>query len=181
MKTWIAKLQTNYSTFAEWAGYAETYGLAARLGFDSAAAAWEANPLIGGSVNPADFGLVELDEFTKGYLLAAFWTNDDEAPGGMDYAETDRFDVMFANLHPAALDAAAADCRKFQEQNAALLASAGDGSRNGGDFWLTRCGHGCGFWDRDYAENIGKGLTDAAHAFGNVDLYTGDDGRLYFS
>lgn len=52
----------------------------------------------------------------------------------------------------------------------------------GHDFWLTRNGHGAGFWDRYYAppgEAIGRRLTDAAHAYGDCDLYTGDDGRIY--
>ena len=123
----------------------------------------------------------DLDEFTKGYLMAAFWTNDAAAPGGMDYRDSGRFETMLCRLHPAAVDQAAADCRKFQEQNALLLADAGTGEQNGHDFWLTRNGHGCGFWDRDYSEATGKGLTDAAHAFGSADLYAGDDSRLYFS
>lgn len=46
-------------------------------------------------------------------------------------------------------------------------------------FWLTRCGHGCGFWDGDWSEPAATILTDAAHAFGNVDLYVGDDGKIY--
>lgn len=48
------------------------------------------------------------------------------------------------------------------------------------DFWLTRCGHGCGFWDGDYGE-LGDRLTTAAKAFGEVDLYVGDDGLIYQS
>lgn len=123
----------------------------------------------------------ELDEFTRGYLMAAFWTNDDDAPSGCDYSTTDRFDVMFSKLHPAAVDEAAKDCKAFQTANSELLAQAGDASRNGGDFWLTRNHHGCGFWDRDYSDEVGDGLTKAAHKFGEVDLYAGDDGRLYFS
>lgn len=59
MKTWKAKLQNNYSSFAEWESYSQTYGLAARLGFADEQSAWEANPMIQGSTNPADFKLVK--------------------------------------------------------------------------------------------------------------------------
>lgn len=46
------------------------------------------------------------------------------------------------------------------------------------DFWLTRNGHGSGFWDGDYG-HIGDQLTAIAKTFGNVDLYVGDDGLIY--
>lgn len=49
----------------------------------------------------------------------------------------------------------------------------------GHDFWLTRNGHGCGFWDRGLDE--GNALTAAAKTFGSVDLYVGDDGLIYQS
>lgn len=52
---WQGKLQENYSSFEEFEAYSETYGLAARLGYDDAQEAWDANPIIQGSVNPSDF------------------------------------------------------------------------------------------------------------------------------
>ena len=54
---WCGKLRDQYQNFAEFAHYAETYGLVARLGFDSAEAAWEANPVVEGSTTPADYRL----------------------------------------------------------------------------------------------------------------------------
>jgi hypothetical protein len=56
---WKAKLQKNYASFEEWESYSEVYGLAKRLGFKTPRAAWEANPLIQGSVNPSDFKVVK--------------------------------------------------------------------------------------------------------------------------
>jgi hypothetical protein len=53
-----------------------------------------------------------------------------------------------------------------------------DYSQMGHDFWLTRNRHGAGFWDRGLGA-LGDRLTSAAHAYGEVDLYVGDDGRLY--
>ena len=49
------------------------------------------------------------------------------------------------------------------------------------DFWLTRNHHGAGFWDGDYPEIVGKVLTEISHAFEPVDLYVGDDGKVYSS
>jgi hypothetical protein len=49
----------------------------------------------------------------------------------------------------------------------------------GHDFWLTRNGHGAGFWDGDWPEPLATVLTDAAHAFGELSPYVGDDGLIY--
>lgn len=48
----------------------------------------------------------------------------------------------------------------------------------GVDFWLTRNGHGAGFWDRGLGE-IGVALTELSKSYGASDLYLGDDGLLY--
>lgn len=46
------------------------------------------------------------------------------------------------------------------------------------DFWLTRNSHGAGFWDRGFGDD-GKHLSEMASAHGSVDIYAGDDGKLY--
>ena len=48
----------------------------------------------------------------------------------------------------------------------------------GHDFWLTRNGHGCGFWDRGLGEQ-GDKLTAIVYRFGELYCYVGDDGQLY--
>ena len=45
------------------------------------------------------------------------------------------------------------------------------------NFWLTRNGHGAGFWDGDYKN--GDELTTACEKLGQVELYVGDDGKIY--
>lgn len=50
-----SRLRSRYDSAAEFAAYSDTYGLAERLGYASAAEAWEANPLIESSTNPRDF------------------------------------------------------------------------------------------------------------------------------
>jgi hypothetical protein len=85
-----------------------------------------------------------------------------------------------------ALEQMKADCAKFQAENAADLALydhpqwSTDGL-GGHDLSLTRCGHGCGFWDRDEClpKDAGKRLTEAAQKLGGYYLYVGDDGKIY--
>lgn len=56
-QTWQAKVRNVYSSLAELRAYNRVYGVARRCGFRSAVALWRANPRIGGSTNPAAFGL----------------------------------------------------------------------------------------------------------------------------
>lgn len=49
----------------------------------------------------------------------------------------------------------------------------------GHDFWLTRTGAGCGFWDGDWSEPSATILTNACKQFGHCDLYVGDDNLIY--
>lgn len=84
------------------------------------------------------------------------------------------------DLSTKALQSMMADCQAFQNDNAELLSSVGTTERHGHDFWLTRNGHGAGFWDRGYGRT-GTLLTEAAKVWGSSDLYVGDDGLLYVS
>ena len=87
------------------------------------------------------------------------------------------------DLAPEALARMASDCQKFQTDNASdLVAFSPYDSQNGQDFWLTRNGHGSGFWDHNPEpkfEDLAERLTKASHAFGECDIYPGDDGKLY--
>lgn len=53
-----SRLQSRYANGHDWHAYSTIYGLAARLGFSSEWAAWNANPVIESSVNPGDFRVV---------------------------------------------------------------------------------------------------------------------------
>jgi hypothetical protein len=113
--------------------------------------------------------LRNLDDFTRGYIRAALWSTNDESDesGGVPLDEN----YGPEDLTVEALDKMIQDCDKFQQENSELLAQAGEPARNGHDFWLTRNGHGAGFWDRGYPEAIGEALSDAARKAGEVDLY----------
>lgn len=125
------------------------------------------------------------ESFFDAYVITALWSSNDEStpdggePFDANYTESD--------IAPEALAAMRADCDRFYAANATDLECDGvtfgpdfdqDG-RAGHDFWLTRNGHGAGFWDGDWPEPQATRLTDAAHAFGERDLYLGDDGRIY--
>ena len=128
--------------------------------------------------------LSSLPEFDRGYITCALWLFD-ERPGSGDYAQSGRPEALFANLAPAALASMQEDCGKFKDPLRGLLdlacQSPGyDASRAGHDFWLTRNGHGAGFWDRDeLAEDVREKLSLAARRTGERDLYLGDDGLIY--
>jgi hypothetical protein len=55
LKGWQAKLHDVYTNYSEFADYCFIYNNHARLGFDSPELAWNANPVIQGSVIPSDY------------------------------------------------------------------------------------------------------------------------------
>jgi hypothetical protein len=59
MKTWKARVRKTYSSLEDLRNHNRIYGVVKRCGYRSAKKLWEDNPIIGGSVNPADFGLVK--------------------------------------------------------------------------------------------------------------------------
>jgi hypothetical protein len=70
-----------------------------------------------------------------------------------------------------------AECRDFIASNAVALVDMSP-TQAGHDFWLTRNGHGAGFWDRGLGE-VGRRLTDACKPYGSAYLYVGDNGMIY--
>jgi len=58
-KEWTGRLQAQYADFDEFVAYDEMYGLAERLGYASAEEAWEDNPMVAGSTNPAEYRRID--------------------------------------------------------------------------------------------------------------------------
>jgi hypothetical protein len=56
---WRGKLRDVYADLDEFQAYCGVYGNHQRLGFNSPRAAWAANPLIEGSVDPTDYRRVK--------------------------------------------------------------------------------------------------------------------------
>jgi hypothetical protein len=131
---------------------------------DEVLAQWEAY------VPPAS-----LDAFLKGYIECALWSSNDESrdDGG------DPLDSKYsaADLAPEALESMRSDCQSFYGDFRSLWADDIADEDAGHDFWLTRNGHGSGFWDRDIAN--GDLLSKHARKFGEVYLCVGDDNRIH--
>jgi hypothetical protein len=124
-----------------------------------------------------------LPKFVRGYITCALWSSNDNADpetGGepMD-ANYDADDMT-----PECRVKMEEDCADFMRANWADLAlyteqyaPAGEfdvWDCAGHDFWLTRNGHGAGFWDRGLGD-LGARLTTASKPYGEVYLSLGWD------
>ncbi len=116
-----------------------------------------------------------MDSFTRSYIEAALWSSMDNADAQGGEPLDANYDID--DLAPETLASITEDCVAFQRDNADYIGN--DGEQAGHDFWLTRNGHGAGFWDGDWEHEAGERLTAASHAFKESDLYVGDDGLLY--
>lgn len=85
--------------------------------------------------------------------------------------------VFLESLPDWFIEQAQKDCAKFQAENAELLTKAGDDWQNGSDFWYTRNGHGVGFWDRGYPDDVADPLTEACKKYGEAYLCPEDIGQ----
>ncbi len=112
-----------------------------------------------------------LGEFTTAYVDCALWSSTDDNGEPLDSMYT------IDDIDPATLFRMTEDCEQFQANHEDDIAD--DVARAGHDFWLTRNGHGAGFWDGDWPKVIGERLTAAAHAWGEYNLYVGDDGCVH--
>lgn len=132
----------------------------------------------------APFGYDSLCAFTDAYIVAAMWSSIDDGGTPLDSAhDTD-------DLAPETLARMRADCRSFYDANVSHIfcdgaPNANDGSgvatMAGHDFWLTRNGHGAGFWDGDWPEPAATILDEASKNFGEFNLYVGGDDMVYGS
>ena len=58
IKGWQDRLHSVYTSYKEFCAYDRIYEIAQRIGFNDTKTAWNANPLIQGSVNPTDLAKV---------------------------------------------------------------------------------------------------------------------------
>jgi len=112
-----------------------------------------------------------MDEFTQAYIIAALFSSTDDHGQPLDVNHSPD------DIDPATKLRMMDDCTDFQRLYAELIAK--NPTQAGHDFWLTRNGHGCGFWDADWAEEAGEQLTQASEKVGSFTLYVGDDGHIY--
>ena len=123
------------------------------------------------------------DAFEAAYVKAALFSTNDQ----LDDSGGDPLDANYGpeHLSPDAVARVKEDCARFRELYGDLLTEENCDYRGcpveeyaAHDFWLTRCGHGAGFWDGDWQEPAATVLTEAAKSFGETDLVIGDDGKL---
>ena len=130
-----------------------------------------------------------LECFTYAYITCALWSSTDDDGEPLDNGR----DVD--DIAPDALAEMQRDCAAFYAANAAHIHCEGapqakddptaseserEAAMAGHDFWLTRTGHGAGFWDGDWPMPYADLLDKAAQAAGTCDLYVDDDGMIYF-
>jgi hypothetical protein len=129
--------------------------------------------------------------FFRSYVGTALATSHDDSNDCGGEPMDSNYDI--SDIAPETLESMLRDCASFYARNRwhihcddAPLSrefegniAAREAAMAGHDFWLTRCGHGAGFWDGDWPEPAASILDNASKAFGNIDLYLGDDGQIY--
>lgn len=129
------------------------------------------------------------DDFTKGYLEAAFWTSTDDEG---NYLESG---YNWSDLSPQSVNIIKGECDRFQDENRGDLHKYIDANfyppnnegHAGHNFWLDRNRHGAGFSDdvnmvpggNKELNAVCERLKKAAQNFGEQNLVVGDDGKIY--
>ena len=143
-------------------------------------------PTIGGCDQDDVDGRTGFDEFFVGYLTAALWSSEGGEDGDCHFSDLLDFDgreVIGLNSTeedwvPEAYKKLKDEARRFFTENREDL-SKREWSKGGHDFWLTRNGHGCGYWETpDWPETEGKRLTEAAKHYGEISIYRTNDGKV---
>lgn len=115
-----------------------------------------------------------LEKFSRAYKVAALWSSTDDQGEPMDKGRD------LDDIHPDTHTTMDKDCEAFVAEQWADLKDL-DPEQCGHDFWLTRNGHGAGFWDRGL-EEVGERLSAACGwktKHPQIDLYIGDDGMVH--
>ena len=150
----------------------------------------------------------DINQILKGYIDAAIWTEEErltddykseygyEEDNDNEDDELERLIKVSANLNkkpfesftkediePNSLIKAYTDIKKFLDLagDSVIEAIEENGLEQlGHDIWLTRNGHGAGFFDRSYGDDNEKRLTQAAKALKEVTIYINDNLKLSF-
>jgi hypothetical protein len=117
----------------------------------------------------------DLRTMVESYLESALWSSTDEDGQPLDKKHD------YASWSAEAMMRAQMDCEEF-------IAKAGDAIDDvswrsvGHDFWLTRNGHGAGFWDKEevYGPDMAQFLTAIAKDFPELHVWQDPDGGLLY-
>lgn len=115
----------------------------------------------------------QLDDFTRAYIEAMLWSTIDEKTGNFfenNYGASDfTFEAMTDIIE---------ECQWFQKTYAEHI--AGQEKMAGHDFWLTREGHGSGYWDGDWEDPAGTELYEACKPFNANAMVWEENGNLHY-
>jgi hypothetical protein len=101
------------------------------------------------------------------------------------YIEAIKFtEKIHTDAHPSTADRIEKSCCEFMRRAEELCPEVDWNdpemvTHAAHDFWLTRNGHGAGFWDGDWPDEVGRKLTALSKEFGEQWHYVGDDGLIY--
>jgi hypothetical protein len=138
-----------------------------------------------------------LKEVVRGYVETALWTEEERLEDEMGYDEDDdemsEIDAIiksynkkdFSNFEKEDIDADSlldtySDIKEFTNLLSDSTLDEVEPFDLGMDFWLTRNGHGSGFWDRGYSEETEEDLMSVVKNFKEKNLVIGDDLMLHF-
>lgn len=127
--------------------------------------------------------------FVRQYIETMLWSSSDEADrtGYNPNGDPLYFNYGIADIAPETMQRIQDDCSRFWaavksmgiDLEAEILADDDAAEIAAHDFWLTRNGHGAGFWDGDWSDAVEDKLTKLAESFGQQWPYVGDDGLIY--
>jgi len=142
-----------------------------------------------------NFHQLNIARIVDSYLECALWTEEDnlEEDDDNDYKEiygdnedselkkiVPDVDINIHNFSDDSKITAYLDIKKFLELAGDAVNDISE-SDLGHDIWLSRNGHGAGFFDRGYDNDIEKRLMDAAEALGEIHIFISDDKILRFT
>lgn len=130
------------------------------------------------SMNKPEISESELDTILNSYLEAAIWTEEEKLSEETEGSEDVDFNIH--NFTPESRYKALEDIKEFLmdcENSDELIEKLGL-EQVGIDLWLSRNGHGSGFFDRDY-EGADKAQKCAAK-LGTITLFVNEDKELAF-
>lgn len=110
-----------------------------------------------------------LEDMVRGYIVCALWSSVD-----YDDVSLDR-DYTPEDLSRDARNVSISDCKAFMNAHWDIVQKY-SAEHVGHDFWLSRNGHGSGFFDGDGDDY--RSLQPMAKTYGSVYLYVTDDNKI---
>lgn len=133
---------------------------------------------------------IKIDGFTAAYLEAAIWSSthpDFQTERATDDTPETLDEYSIYDFSKEAIELAVKECSEFLEKTYNLVSNEENCTYGGcpsieyagHDFWLTRNGHGCGFWDGDWPK-FGKRLTILTKKYRELNIWINDNNELEF-